>query len=233
MFLHLLLPPRGALLPSWATAVCRLWLNGPPGRSRLAGSLLAQRLQLPCIRARSQPGSAAAGPPFPKSAMQPQLALLLWGLLSCWADFSPATDRSLQQLPKGAGDDLFSEFASHSAPDFCWLPSALGPCRDSILRFYYSPHVGRCEKFVYGGCEGNRNNFEMQLQCLQTCADPGICRLPSDAGFGDAYRFRYFYDSTSRTCDKFLYKGHRGNGNNFLEEADCLRFCAARGVPGQ
>ncbi|XP_042318261.1 actinia tenebrosa protease inhibitors-like [Sceloporus undulatus] len=113
--------------------------------------------------------------------------------------------------------------------DFCQLPSDSGSCNaTSVLRFFYNSQSGRCEKFPYKGCGGNKNNFATHIECLQACSDRGICRLPVDQGWGDALRTRFFYNSTSRTCESFFYRGHRGNANNFWEKEDCLRFCVVR-----
>nr|XP_016853594.1 PREDICTED: papilin [Anolis carolinensis] len=113
--------------------------------------------------------------------------------------------------------------------DFCQLPSASGTCdAPSVLRVFYNSQAGRCERFPYKGCGGNKNNFATQLECLRNCSNPGICRLPMDQGMGDALRHRYFYNSSSRTCERFFYRGHRGNANNFWEEEDCRQFCGSR-----
>ena len=43
----------------------------------------------------------------------------------------------------------------------------------SILKFfrYYDTESQDCEKFNYGGCKGNGNNFVSEVQCLQKCGD--------------------------------------------------------------
>ncbi|KAL2790390.1 kunitz-type protease inhibitor 1 isoform 3 precursor, partial [Daubentonia madagascariensis] len=44
-----------------------------------------------------------------------------------------------------------------------------GLCRESIPRWYYNPFSERCARFTYGGCYGNKNNFEEEEQCLESC----------------------------------------------------------------
>uniref|UniRef100_A0A8D0WIN5 Kunitz-type protease inhibitor 1 n=3 Tax=Sus scrofa TaxID=9823 RepID=A0A8D0WIN5_PIG len=44
-----------------------------------------------------------------------------------------------------------------------------GHCLESIPRWYYNPFTERCARFTYGGCYGNKNNFEEEEQCLESC----------------------------------------------------------------
>ena len=44
-------------------------------------------------------------------------------------------------------------------PTPCSLPAEVGPCDAAIERWYFDSESGQCETFIYGGCEGNRNNF--------------------------------------------------------------------------
>lgn len=51
----------------------------------------------------------------------------------------------------------------------CYQPKVPGPCRGSIPRWWYNKRTGRCQKFIYGGCKGNSNNFTSKLACLRRC----------------------------------------------------------------
>merc|ERR1712050_661497 len=54
-------------------------------------------------------------------------------------------------------------------PDVCTLPKEMGRCRARFNRFYFNEKTGDCEAFVYGGCEGNGNNFQSIQLCRQKC----------------------------------------------------------------
>ncbi|XP_029848488.2 isoinhibitor K-like [Ixodes scapularis] len=53
-------------------------------------------------------------------------------------------------------------------PD-CNLPKDDGPCRARIPSFYFDNVTRTCHMFMYGGCEGNGNNFESPEQCKEEC----------------------------------------------------------------
>nr|KAF6423902.1 serine peptidase inhibitor, Kunitz type 3 [Rousettus aegyptiacus] len=51
----------------------------------------------------------------------------------------------------------------------CTLPKERGLCRANIPRWYHNPKTSRCEKFFYGGCNGNGNNFFKKELCEKAC----------------------------------------------------------------
>jgi hypothetical protein len=53
--------------------------------------------------------------------------------------------------------------------DACSLPPSGGNCRALIPRYYHDPASGSCERFVWGGCGGNANNFETLAACEDAC----------------------------------------------------------------
>lgn len=54
-------------------------------------------------------------------------------------------------------------------PAQCLLPPHEGPCRAAYRRWYYNKEKGKCMVFVYGGCEGNANNFYTKPACKIVC----------------------------------------------------------------
>ncbi|XP_053141514.1 kunitz-type protease inhibitor 1 [Hemicordylus capensis] len=42
-------------------------------------------------------------------------------------------------------------------------------CDESLIRWYYNPFTEQCDRFTYGGCEGNKNNFQDEEECMKSC----------------------------------------------------------------
>uniref|UniRef100_H3D8S6 Amyloid-beta A4 protein n=1 Tax=Tetraodon nigroviridis TaxID=99883 RepID=H3D8S6_TETNG len=65
----------------------------------------------------------------------------------------------------------------------CWAPAESGPCHAMLERWYFSPEKRRCVPFLFGGCGGNRNNFESEEYCLAVCSSslPTVAPSPPDA----------------------------------------------------
>ncbi|CAL1266713.1 unnamed protein product, partial [Larinioides sclopetarius] len=51
----------------------------------------------------------------------------------------------------------------------CQLEKEVGPCRASLTRYFYNYRTRQCEKFKYGGCRGNKNNFKTIDECQVIC----------------------------------------------------------------
>lgn len=51
----------------------------------------------------------------------------------------------------------------------CTQPPVTGPCHSASTRWYYNPYNKKCNRFNWGGCDGNENNFENEDNCLQFC----------------------------------------------------------------
>lgn len=54
-------------------------------------------------------------------------------------------------------------------PTRCTLPAYSGRCKASFRRFYYDLRTRTCQRFTYGGCQGNANNFRTEAECLAAC----------------------------------------------------------------
>lgn len=55
-------------------------------------------------------------------------------------------------------------------------------CRANFPRWAYNPETQQCEKFSFGGCGGNANNFYSYQQCANRCPDMVMCPQQSPLG---------------------------------------------------
>ncbi|KAK7078127.1 hypothetical protein SK128_009055 [Halocaridina rubra] len=61
--------------------------------------------------------------------------------------------------------------------DTCSQDVAPGVCRAYLQRWYFNTSDNTCRKFTYGGCHGNRNNFESEYECYATCTGEIPCKI--------------------------------------------------------
>lgn len=63
--------------------------------------------------------------------------------------------------------------AGQSLP-VCSQPAEEGPCNGTFERWHFDEEVQQCRPFRFGGCKGNKNNFETEAACKYGCQKPGI-----------------------------------------------------------
>ena len=51
----------------------------------------------------------------------------------------------------------------------CYQPKLVGRCEAMIPRYFFNSESHRCEKFSYGGCQGNGNRFSTLKDCQISC----------------------------------------------------------------
>lgn len=114
----------------------------------------------------------------------------------------------------------------------CSLPKSEGPCRNPQIKWYYNSETQRCERFYYGGCEGNSNRFDDRETCERNCIAPvqerNICVLAKEPGNCYEYTERWYYEQDDRRCHRFYYSGCGGNENNFATFHECNQRCGAQ-----
>lgn len=60
---------------------------------------------------------------------------------------------------------------SNDFTEFCFLPLDHGPCTETLAKWYYDSREGVCKQFIYGGCQGNMNRYESEVECQQRCGN--------------------------------------------------------------
>ncbi|KAF8763255.1 Kunitz-type serine protease inhibitor like protein [Argiope bruennichi] len=112
----------------------------------------------------------------------------------------------------------------------CSLPPETGPCKLYLPRYYYDPTTNDCKKFIYGGCGGNKNNFETEEECYEKCRETHIkCPPNKEIGeFGDCPESCYSLDHPVRPCTLKLNFGCKCKPGYVLKEdkvfdSDCIK----------
>lgn len=73
--------------------------------------------------------------------------------------------------------------------------------------------------------------FLLRLWLTVSCLFPviyvtaGLCMDPLDKGKCSASIPRYYYNTTSKTCEEFIYSGCGGSNNNFVSKQTCMDVC--------
>ncbi|KAJ8719195.1 hypothetical protein PYW07_016751 [Mythimna separata] len=114
----------------------------------------------------------------------------------------------------------------------CMLIPEHGPCRDTLSMWYFDPGANDCQKFDWGGCQGNGNRFDNISACLNFCLSkegskirPRYCNLHFDYGFCFGSTTRWYYDPRWKVCKSTIYSGCGGNKNNFYNKEQCDQIC--------
>lgn len=83
---------------------------------------------------------------------------------------------------------------------------------------------------TYGCCPTQGNCEPTISHCTSLAAY--TCSLGSKSGAvcGPAVT-RWYYDSTSRTCQTYSFNGCDGNSNNFATQQDCKDYCRVESCP--
>ncbi|CDW52677.1 kunitz:Bovine pancreatic trypsin inhibitor [Trichuris trichiura] len=113
-------------------------------------------------------------------------------------------------------------------------------CNQACIVGFKNPcPVGEPQKNLQGqvircsfdsGCDANHwchlgATVSTTVCCPGTGAKSACNFFKADPGQGDQSLSRWFYDANSQQCLSFIYRGTKGNPNNFLTKDDCERIC--------
>ncbi|MBX3191273.1 MAG: BPTI/Kunitz domain-containing protein [Labilithrix sp.] len=100
--------------------------------------------------------------------MNRTLAAVLIGLVlvACGGSTTPSIGDAGSDDGGGGG----SSGSGGGAASTCTLPQEIGPCEAAMQRFWFNQATAKCEAFIYGGCQGNANNFETVAACVAACS---------------------------------------------------------------
>ncbi|XP_060947639.1 low-density lipoprotein receptor-related protein 11 [Limanda limanda] len=73
-------------------------------------------------------------------------------------------DRTKTAPPQSPGQQRTSV-----SQDPCAAAPVVGPCKGTFPRWFYDQNAGECKHFLYGGCQGNHNNFLQESDCISEC----------------------------------------------------------------
>lgn len=75
--------------------------------------------------------------------------------------------------------------ADDENPDVCQQRVKPGMCMGYFPRWYFDNKLNKCKKFIFGGCNGNGNNFESIRECERTCLHANDEELQSSHDKGE------------------------------------------------
>merc|ERR1711900_146698 len=73
---------------------------------------------------------------------------------------------------------------------------------------------------------------QQQQQQQASVQQVDLCQLPPSSGSCFMRLRRWYYNPSTGSCERFVYRGCRGNMNNFEFKAECERNCIINGDDG-
>ncbi|XP_036359006.1 papilin-like [Octopus sinensis] len=126
------------------------------------------------------------------------------------------------------------EKCQNTCMSICKLPFDVAHVR-ALFRAFTTIINRRMQRFTYGGCLGNRNNFKTIQYCQKACGnfqnspqcmsatDKSCSRLANK--FFPLYFQIYYFNKKENRCKHFMCAGKGRNGNNFPSIEKCQNTC--------
>ncbi|XP_054430004.1 kunitz-type protease inhibitor 4 [Pteronotus mesoamericanus] len=77
----------------------------------------------------------------------------------------------LQTTPLMGGVSRLSERICGDLKDPCLMEKDVGSCYEVHFRYFFNKTSKRCQSFVFSGCDGNLNNYKLQIECQVACEE--------------------------------------------------------------
>ncbi|XP_075721496.1 BPTI/Kunitz domain-containing protein-like isoform X1 [Rhipicephalus microplus] len=118
-------------------------------------------------------------------------------------------------------------------PVACKFPSDKGRCEYNLTRYFYNARTRFCSAFLYGGCDGNGNNFNTLRDCRIRCGKwynpkKDICLDPPLniwCPYWPTFSDMWYFDYEKKQCVMFLYNGCTNDQNVFSSCLECKKAC--------
>lgn len=87
-------------------------------------------------------------------------------------ELSAESNVSVSSRQPSSSNSEIEEEGMEEKPEFCRLSAEKGPCLGRWTRYFYNESADDCSVFLFGGCDGNENNFHSILACRVICQKP-------------------------------------------------------------
>ncbi|KAM9317690.1 amyloid beta precursor like protein 2 [Pholidichthys leucotaenia] len=91
------------------------------------------------------------------------------------------------KMSESQDDDDDDDKTLQEVKAVCALEAEMGPCRASMPRWHFDMSQRKCVRFIYGGCAGNRNNFDSEEYCMAVCKRLTVPPTPQPTDDVDIY----------------------------------------------
>ncbi|XP_073671935.1 amyloid beta precursor like protein 2 isoform X4 [Paramisgurnus dabryanus] len=102
-------------------------------------------------------------------------------------DDRDSEEKDVKKEKTAVTDGQDEEETQQEVEAVCSLEAETGPCRASKPRWYFDVQQRKCVRFIYGGCAGNRNNFDSEEYCMAVCRRLTVPPTPQPTDDVDVY----------------------------------------------
>ncbi|XP_075036483.1 collagen alpha-3(VI) chain [Mixophyes fleayi] len=167
------------------------------------------------------------------------------GVFSDQAIFSTSKSQPEPDVVESSDKILSTDPLDTPAIDPCELDLDMGTqCKENEVKWFFDKTNKICTQIWYGGCGGNANRFDTEVECVSRCqkttvektilpalerkalaVGPEVCTLQKEEGTCREFVLKWHYDPETKSCARFWYGGCGGNENRFSTQKECEKIC--------